>query len=82
LNGLAIQDVIIMRPEFPPIAGLPDQVWKDKQCSDCHQWNKQTLCVPATHYTKAKGEASLDKPHPFGGAFKQVLRAWADGGCG
>ncbi|MBB95318.1 MAG: peptidase C14, caspase catalytic subunit p20 [Rhodobacteraceae bacterium] len=81
LSGRSISQVIRGSPVYPPIAGLPEAVWQNKSCSNCHQWTEAALCEQASRYLVAQAERSLDKPHPFGGAFKQALRDWASGGC-
>lgn len=81
IDGKSLADLIVATPQFPPIEGLPDEVWKDKPCSDCHQWNAERLCEQAQVYRGKDAETILTKLHPFGGTFKRNLKAWADGGC-
>jgi hypothetical protein len=76
----SIAELIDGSPRFPPIDGLPDIAWKDKACSNCHQWNQENLCTQAKTYL-ADGKAALAKSHPLGGAFKQALAIWARDGC-
>lgn len=79
--GLSFEQIIELNPLHPPIEGLPDEVWKDKSCSNCHAWTKDALCTQAKTYLKDTAARSLDKQHPFGGSFKQNLKVWAEGGC-
>lgn len=81
LSGRSIAEVIGMSPIYPPIPGLPEAVWQNKPCSNCHQWSEAALCEQASRYLVAQSERSLNKPHPFGGGFKTALRDWAAGGC-
>ena len=81
LSGRSISQVIRGSPIYPPIPGLPEAVWQNKPCSNCHQWTEAALCEQASRYLVARAERALDKPHPFGGAFKTALRDWAAGGC-
>jgi len=66
-------------PEFPPIDGLPEEVWK-KTCNNCHQWNKQSLCVQAKIYANDP-KMTLRIQHPYGGPEKIAMMKWAQGGC-
>ncbi|MBL4767763.1 MAG: caspase family protein [Rhodobacteraceae bacterium] len=81
VSGRTIAEMIASSPLFPPVEGLPEEYWKDKTCSNCHQWNSERLCVQANVYLSLNMQRSLDKQHPFGGAFKRNLKAWAAGGC-
>lgn len=81
LSGKSIADIIKMSPLFPPVDGLPDEYWKDKSCSNCHQWTQDRLCTQANSYLSLNMQRSLDKKHPFGGALKRNLKTWAAGGC-
>jgi uncharacterized caspase-like protein len=80
IAGRSIAQIIEGSPQYPPIEGLPDEVWKERQCMDCHQWTKEALCTQGQTYLTTSGEFALDKQHPIDG-FKQVLREWAAGGC-
>ncbi|MEO0913463.1 MAG: caspase family protein, partial [Pseudomonadota bacterium] len=79
--GMTIPEVILGRPLFPPIEDLPEEFWAEKVCSDCHQWNPERLCTQAQVYLGANQERSLNKQHPFGGAFKKHLNLWASNDC-
>ena len=68
-------------PVFAPIEGLPEELWKGAQCSDCHQWDQATLCTQGNFYVSAKDEAVTRLPHPYGGFFKAMLKRWAAEGC-
>ncbi len=79
--GMSIMELIEGSPLFPPLEGLPDEVWKNKQCSECHQWERANLCEQGQGYLALNAQRSLGKVHPYGGSFKQSIRAWAAGGC-
>lgn len=81
ITGLNFEQIIQISPLFAPIEGLPEPVWKEKSCSNCHAWTRAALCDQGKTYLKANAERSLNKQHPFGGSFKQHLRHWADTGC-
>lgn len=81
LAGKSIEELIGLSPLFSPIEGLPEEMWKEQQCSDCHGWTKATLCDQGNTYATASNERALTKTHPFGGGFKQNLRSWALTGC-
>jgi len=76
----SIAELITGSPLFPPIEGLPEEVWKDKTCAACHHWEQSNLCDQAHTYL-ADNQRSLSKQHPYGSAFKDALRVWARGGC-
>lgn len=79
--GQSIATLIEGTPLFPPVEGIPEEVWKDKACSDCHQWDQSNLCTQAEFYLKPANRVSLTKPHPYGGSFKAHLQSWALSGC-
>lgn len=79
--GKTIEELVKGSPLFSPIEGIPDSMWKDQKCSNCHQWTREALCIQAQTYLKLSAQRSLTKQHPFGGSFKQNLRVWAAGGC-
>jgi uncharacterized caspase-like protein len=81
IAGKSIADLIAGSPLYPPIEGLPDEVWKEQTCSHCHQWTQADLCVQAQTYATAPAERTLSREHPLGTAFRGVLRVWAEGGC-
>ncbi len=81
LLGLTITEIIALAPAFPPIEGLPEAMWQDQPCSNCHEWNREALCEQGRFYRREAAVRSLEKQHPFGGAFKQNLWNWARGGC-
>lgn len=80
IAGRSIAEIIEGSPQYPPVEGLPDSVWKDRHCMDCHHWTKEALCTQGQTYLTATGSFALDKQHPIDG-FKQVLRQWAASGC-
>jgi uncharacterized caspase-like protein len=79
--GRSIAELIQGSPLYPPIEGLPEEVWKEQTCSHCHQWTRDDLCTQAQTYQTAPAERTLSRDHPLGPAFRGVLRVWADGGC-
>lgn len=81
LENVTIADIVKQSPMFPPVEGLPEEYWKDKTCSNCHQWTKERLCEQSNVYLSLNMQRSLDKQHPFGGALKRNLKTWAAGGC-
>jgi uncharacterized caspase-like protein len=81
LMGKSIEQIVNLSPLFAPIEGIPEELWKDQTCSNCHQWTKEAICAQGTTYISATEEKVMSKQHPFGGEFKLNLRAWADGGC-
>ena len=81
LSGQSIAQLIAGPALFPPIEGLPDEVWKEKPCSGCHQWDRESLCAQGQTYLSAAGEQNMAKAHPMGGPLKRVLRAWSAQGC-
>ncbi|MCA0872562.1 caspase family protein [Seohaeicola saemankumensis] len=81
VSGKSMEQLIGSTPLFAPIDGLPEEYWKDKTCSSCHQWNRDTLCKQANAYLNLNMQRSLEKQHPFGGAMKRSMKSWAAGGC-
>lgn len=81
VDGKAIADLIKGSPLFPPIEGIPESLWKDKTCSNCHNWTKEALCTQGGTYTQPQGAGALTKKHPYGGAFKAALKTFALEGC-
>jgi hypothetical protein len=79
VQGRTLEQLVHGVPMFPPIAGLPDDVWK-KPCSNCHQWNRQTLCQQAQIYAQDI-KMTMRKQHPYGGPEKLAMRNWAQHGC-
>jgi uncharacterized caspase-like protein len=79
--GRTIEEAASGAPLFPPIEGLPDELWKGQDCANCHQWTQTSLCDQANTYLTEAGAASLEKQHPYGGSYKRNLKHWAEGGC-
>ncbi|MEO1105508.1 MAG: caspase family protein, partial [Pseudomonadota bacterium] len=79
--GRSIEQLIAGSPLFPPIEGLPEEVWRGQSCSNCHQWAQDNLCEQATTYLGRDAAEVGAKAHPYGGSFKQNLRRWAEAGC-
>ena len=81
VNGHSLAEITTtFTPLFAPIEGLPDEVWKGKHCTSCHQWNHERLCEQAATYVKAPRYA-LRIQHPFGGTLKVAMMRWAKSGC-
>ncbi len=80
--GKSLAELIEGSPLYPPIEGLPDEVWKGKQCNEvCHQWTKDDLCGQSTFYANNAESFISRKEHPYGDTFKLNLRLWAQAGC-
>ncbi|WP_299044449.1 caspase family protein [uncultured Tateyamaria sp.] len=81
IRGKTILEAANGSPLFAPIDGLPEALWKDQQCSSCHQWTRDALCTQAMSYLTTSTTRALEKQHPYGGSFKRNLRTWAQGDC-
>ena len=83
INGRTIAELVTGSPLFPPIEGLPPELWQGQTCANCHEWTREALCDQGTVYVSRQdvAERSLAKVHPYGGGFKQVLKVWARDGC-
>ncbi len=81
VRGQTINQLVLGTPQFPPIEGLPDELWKDQNCSNCHQWTPEALCDQAQTYVNRPEAGNVTKQHPYGGGLKVNLRRWALGGC-
>ena len=79
VQGHTLEQLVRGVPTFPPVEGLPDEVWK-KPCSTCHNWNRQTLCQQAQIYAQDI-KMTMRKQHPYGGPEKLAMRNWAQHGC-
>ncbi len=83
IDGKSMEQLIHGTPAYPPIDGLPAEVWQGKQCATCHQreWTQKTLCDQGLFYIKSGETRTLSVKHPFGNAFGTALRGWAASGC-
>ena len=79
VQGFSLEELVRGVPEFPPIEGLPEDVWR-KTCNNCHQWNQQSLCVQARIYAQDE-KMAFRKKHPYGGPEKIAMMKWARQGC-
>ncbi|WP_171102114.1 caspase domain-containing protein [Ruegeria sp. HKCCD7255] len=79
--GQSINQLVAGSPQFPPIDGLPEELWKDQSCSNCHQWTAEALCDQAQTYVERPAAGNVAKQHPYGGGLKVNLRRWALDGC-
>jgi hypothetical protein len=77
--GSTFEKLIQGSPLFPPIDGLPNEFWKEKTCSNCHKWQRESLCIQGGTYVK-NPQSVFRHPHPFNG-FKVTLMRWAATGC-
>lgn len=81
VEGRTLEELVTGSPLFAPIENLPEALWKDKQCSSCHQWSREDLCAHGRRYVDGALEAALSKPHPYGGGFKRNIFFWAKNAC-
>lgn len=81
VRGKTIEEIIQGSPLFVPFEGIPDEVWKGKHCSDCHDWTPPALCDQGKFYVAKETPDAFGAIHPLGGQFRQVLKAWAGQGC-
>jgi hypothetical protein len=81
VNGKTIEQAFLSSPLYAPFEGLPEIAWKDKSCSSCHQWERNAMCDQAKTYIDMDPDSLSGNEHPFGGAFRLHLSAWADNGC-
>lgn len=78
LDGRSIESLLKVQPTYPPILGLPNNLWKNRACSSCHKWKRDNLCRQAQTY---QGRDKPDFPHPHGPQFHVVLKVWGETGC-
>jgi branched-chain amino acid transport system substrate-binding protein len=78
VNGNSIKQLADSVPLFPPIEGQNDPLWK-KNCSNCHKWDRQSLCQQGATYV-ANPQNVLRLQHPYGGPFKVALMRWSQSG--
>jgi hypothetical protein len=78
VNGQSLDQLSKGIPQFPPIEGLDESVWK-KPCASCHKWDRATLCDQGASYAKNPRYA-VRISHPYGG-FAVALMQWAKSGC-
>jgi hypothetical protein len=81
VDGKSIAALIQGSPLFAPIEGIPDSLWKDQTCSNCHAWTKEAICNQGQTYSTPNGSKAIEKQHPLGGAFKAALKTFALEGC-
>jgi hypothetical protein len=79
VNGRSLKELAESQPLFPPLEGIPDEMWK-KPCATCHKWNQARLCEQGKTYAQSARQV-LRHQHPFGGAYKIALMKWAKSGC-
>ncbi|NDW06969.1 hypothetical protein [Jiella pacifica] len=79
VRGRSLEQLANSLPLFAPIDGLPEERWK-RQCTSCHQWNKDRLCDQGKSYM-ADPASIIRIQHPYGGPYKKALATWAGSGC-
>ena len=79
--GKSLEQLVQGSAAFIPIDGLPDSEWRGRTCNGCHTWNQATLCTRGNFYVEHGLKAVNRNEHPYGGAFKQQVMAWAADGC-
>lgn len=80
--GLSIEQLAQGSPRFPPFEGIPDSYWKGQKCSNCHHWTREALCTQGNFYVGKDPATTIGRlKHPYGGAFRRGLLAWALAGC-
>lgn len=77
----SIEELAKGTPLHAPFEGLEEAYWKTQQCSNCHNWDKASLCTQGSFYSSVDEEALGRIKHPYGGEFKSNLRRWANQGC-
>jgi hypothetical protein len=75
----SIAELMQQPPHFAPIEGLPAELWQDANCSTCHTWTKDDLCIQGLRYQSV--EIGTGPIHPFGGVFRGKLKDWSQQGC-
>lgn len=79
VRGRSLEQLANSLPLFAPIDGLSEDRWK-RQCTSCHQWNKDRLCDQGKSYM-ADPASIIRIQHPYGGPYKKALATWAGSGC-
>ncbi|MCE7030198.1 hypothetical protein [Jiella avicenniae] len=79
VRGRSLEQLANSLPLFAPIEGLKEERWK-RQCTSCHQWNKDRLCDQGKSYM-ADPASIIRIQHPYGGPYKKALATWAGSGC-
>lgn len=80
-NPRTFSQIVKAASPFSPIDGMDDKLWKDKDCSECHNWTRNSLCAQGQFYNSSD-ESNLTRiQHPFDGYLKLALKNWADNDC-
>jgi len=80
LSTLDIPAFTKLTAMYPPIEGLPAEIWQNVPCAACHNWTPEALCTQGQRYqTKTIAQGSTD--HPFGGIMQGKLKDWTAQGC-
>ncbi len=77
-----ISQIVESVSQFSPIEGMDDKFWKGKDCSECHNWTRESLCKQGTYYNTNDENSVTRIQHPFDGYFKLALKNWAGNDCG
>lgn len=79
--GRTLAEIIESSPAFPPVEGIPDEMWRNQSCKSCHTWTREALCTQANMYISMEPSKYREKQHPFDGMLKINLRNWAQNDC-
>ena len=80
-NPRTFSQIVKAASPFSPIDGMDDKLWKDKDCSECHNWTRNSLCAQGEFYNSSD-ESNLTRiQHPFDGYLKLALKKWAENDC-
>jgi uncharacterized caspase-like protein len=77
----SISQLVKGSPVYPPFEGLEEDYWKNEKCSNCHTWDKPSLCKQGEFYVGLPDEVLDRIKHPYGGFFKSALKVWAASKC-
>lgn len=81
ITGQSIEKLIMSKPLYAPIEGLPEEAWKGLNRSNCHKWDQAALCDQGKFGITQDPPEALETQHPLGGAFKLTLKRWAEQDC-
>jgi hypothetical protein len=79
IYGRTLQELIDNIPLFPPIKDVDQSSWQ-KNCANCHKWDRAALCAQGGIY-RANPKDALRQQHPYGAPFKVALMRWSKNGC-
>lgn len=81
LDPATFEALMSTTPQFSPVEGLHEDLWKEKSCKSCHRWTVSDLCVQAGKYAELEGAASPRTKHPNGRDYASALAEWHSQGC-